>query len=89
MICKDNKDTVAIDCEMVAVGKEQKSALARAAIVDYNGNVLYDKVCRPEEEITDYRTKDSGIKRSDLDGAQSAKQVQKEVSEIIKVSGTT
>lgn len=33
------------------------SQLARIAIVDMNGTVLYDKLVKPESEIIDYLTK--------------------------------
>lgn len=49
----DNSQIVAMDCEMVGVGLSGKqSALARCSIVDYNGEVLYDKHVRPAEKIT-------------------------------------
>ena len=39
------KQCVAMDCEMVGVGRDGRySALARASIVDYRGETLYDKV---------------------------------------------
>lgn len=49
----DNSQIVAMDCEMVGVGLSGKqSALARCSIVDFNGEVLYDKHVRPAEKIT-------------------------------------
>lgn len=39
---------VGLDCEMVGIGPDGKqSALARACVVDFNGNVLYDRFVRP------------------------------------------
>jgi RNA exonuclease 4 len=53
---------LAIDCEMVGVGPEgYKSALARISIVNYFGHVILDTYVKPQEQITDYRTKHSGI----------------------------
>ncbi|POM78624.1 RNA uclease 4 [Phytophthora palmivora] len=55
----DNSRIVAMDCEMVGVGLSGKtSVLARCSIVDYDGNVLYDKHVRPVEKVTDFRTHD-------------------------------
>jgi len=52
---------VALDCEMVGVGQLKQNALARCSIVDYHGNVIYDQHIKPNEPVTDYRTKWSGI----------------------------
>ncbi|KAI9472213.1 MAG: hypothetical protein EXX96DRAFT_455889, partial [Benjaminiella poitrasii] len=53
---------VAIDCEMVGVGPGGiDSALARVSIVNYNGAVVLDCYVKPQEKVTDYRTKVSGI----------------------------
>lgn len=54
-------EVVAMDCEMVGLGPQRMSGLARCSIVNYYGTVLYDKYIRPEGEITDYRTRVSGI----------------------------
>lgn len=53
---------VSLDCEMVGVGPELKSALARCSIVSYSGHVLYDEYVRPNLPITDYRSRWSGIR---------------------------
>lgn len=53
---------IALDCEMVGVGVDGKeSVLARVVIVNSYGNVIFDKFCRPEERITDFRTNVSGV----------------------------
>ena len=53
---------IAIDCEMVGVGRDGiRSALARCSVVNYDGHVLYDRYVRPLEPVTDYRTHVSGI----------------------------
>ncbi|XP_021072033.1 interferon-stimulated gene 20 kDa protein isoform X2 [Mus pahari] len=54
-------EVVAMDCEMVGLGPQRVSGLARCSIVNIHGAVLYDKYIRPEGEITDYRTQVSGI----------------------------
>jgi RNA exonuclease 4 len=80
---------VALDCEMVGVGiKGSESVLARVAIVNSYGNVIYDQFVlnNPKDEIVDYRTKWSGIRPEDLrpGKARPFKVVQKEVADIIK-----
>lgn len=61
---------VAMDCEMVGTGLAGRtSELARCSLVDYHGNVLYDKYIRPCQAVTDYRTRWSGIQRHHLQNA--------------------
>lgn len=61
------KRAVALDCEMVGLGPTGKqNALARCSIVDFNGNELYDEIVKPKGFVTDFRTKYSGIRKSDL-----------------------
>lgn len=58
---------VALDCEMVGVGPEgRQDELARVSVVNYTGDVLYDTFVRPREPVTDYRTKFSGVRESDI-----------------------
>ena len=58
---------VGLDCEMVGLGDNgKKSALARACLVDYDGNVIYDNFVRPKGFVTDFRTKYSGVRKKDL-----------------------
>jgi Exonuclease len=53
---------VALDCEMVGVGKDGLcSALARVSIVNYHGHLLYDTYVKPMERIVDYRSEITGI----------------------------
>jgi RNA exonuclease 4 len=76
---------VAIDCEMVGVGPSgSESALARVSIVNFHGEVILDKFCRPQERVTDFRTHISGISPSCLKEAEYFHSVQKQVSDIIK-----
>uniref|UniRef100_A0A8C5VRU8 Interferon stimulated exonuclease 20 n=1 Tax=Microcebus murinus TaxID=30608 RepID=A0A8C5VRU8_MICMU len=60
---------VAIDCEMVGLGPHRESGLARCSIVNFHGEVLYDKFIRPEGDITDYRTRVSGVTPLHMVGA--------------------
>lgn len=58
---------VGLDCEMVGVGRDGKrSVLARACVVDYDGNTLYDAFCEVKERVVDFRTQYSGVRPSNL-----------------------
>ncbi len=70
---------------MVGVGPGRRSALGRISIVDYNGCVVYDVMCRPEEVITDYRTRWSGIRPSDMARAIPFDCVREQTLRIISV----
>lgn len=71
---------VALDCEMVGTGPGGRcSELARCSILDYHGNVLYDKYVRPCQPVTDYRTRWSGIRRHHLHNATPFIQAREEV----------
>ncbi|XP_063781845.1 apoptosis-enhancing nuclease [Pseudophryne corroboree] len=76
---------VAIDCEMVGTGPGGRiSELARCSVVDYKGDVVYDKYITPELPITDYRTRWSGITKRHMKDAVSFKTAQKEILQILK-----
>lgn len=71
---------VALDCEMVGTGPGGRcSELARCSIVDYHGNILYDKYVQPCQPVTDYRTPWSGIQRHHLLRATPFAQAREEV----------
>lgn len=73
---------VAIDCEMVGTGPQGKlSELARCSVVNYEGDVIYDKYVRPELPIVDYRTRWSGITKQHMKNAIPFKAAQAEVRE--------
>ena len=78
---------VGLDCEMVGVGPSgRQSALARACIVDFHGDVLYDRYVRPKGFVTDFRTKYSGVRSSNLRKGEacSFEECQRNVAELIK-----
>jgi RNA exonuclease 4 len=82
------ENAVAIDCEMVGVGYQ--SVLAHVAIVDFNGNEIYNKYVIPRsglQSITNYRTSFSGITPSTLRGLDKKthgfKVVRDEVRDIL------
>lgn len=80
---------VAMDCEMVGVGKDGKqNALARVSVVNYAGDVLYDSFVKVHERVSDYRTQWSGIRPEDVspdsDKAVEPFEAQHAVGEIFK-----
>ena len=84
---EERKRYVAMDCEMVGLGHAGKtSALARACLVDYDGSVLYDRFVRPKGYVTDFRTKYSGVRQSDLRMGEAVlfEECQRDVAKIMK-----
>ncbi|CAM9897617.1 unnamed protein product [Lampetra planeri] len=76
---------VAMDCEMVGTGRGgTESALARCSIVDYNKRVLYDEYVKPDQPVTDYRTRFSGILPRHLVHATSYEEARKEIKKILE-----
>lgn len=54
------RDILALDCEMVMTGPEEFS-LARISVVNWAGDVVLDKLVKPDKPITNYVTQYSGI----------------------------
>lgn len=75
---------VALDCEMVGVGDEKTSALARCSIVNHDGEAVYDVYVKPDKPITDYRTQWSGIRPKHMNNAISFRSARKKVKRLIK-----
>ncbi|NXV70587.1 AEN nuclease, partial [Atlantisia rogersi] len=76
---------VAIDCEMVGTGPQGRlSELARCSVVNYDGDVIYDKYVQPELPVVDYRTRWSGITRQHMTSAIPFKAAQAEILKILK-----
>ncbi|XP_047453092.1 apoptosis-enhancing nuclease [Mugil cephalus] len=76
---------VALDCEMVGTGLGGRcSELARCSILDYHGNILYDKYVRPCHPVTDFRTRWSGIQRHHLRNATPFAQAREEILRILE-----
>ncbi|GJQ08388.1 hypothetical protein GpartN1_g179.t1 [Galdieria partita] len=79
---------VALDCEFVGVGKLGKEhSLARVSIVNFKGEVLYDKyVVNDKEPVVDYRTSVSGIRPEHLKSSEALpfERVQQDVYAIIR-----
>ncbi|XP_040585997.1 interferon-stimulated gene 20 kDa protein isoform X3 [Mesocricetus auratus] len=77
-------EVVAMDCEMVGLGPLRASGLARCSIVNFSGTVLYDKYIRPEGEITDYRTRVSGITPQHMVRATPFGEARLEILQLLK-----
>ncbi|XP_065191034.1 uncharacterized protein LOC135822238 [Sycon ciliatum] len=82
---KEARKYIAIDCEFVGVGPNgSKNALARCSIVNHHGHVLYDTFVQPLEDVTDFRTRVSGVRPRDLKDAPSQSTVLSEVDKLMK-----
>ncbi|CAG9790477.1 unnamed protein product [Diatraea saccharalis] len=76
---------IAMDCEMVGIGHDGNDhMLARVSLVNKFGDCLYDKFVKAREEVVDYRTEVSGIRREDMLNGTDFNIVQQEVADIIK-----
>lgn len=76
---------VALDCEMVGVGKRgDRSVLARVSVVNAAGSVVFDSFVAPTEPVTDFRTKFSGVRARDLRNAPPFSQVKEKLTAILK-----
>ncbi|XP_054858750.1 apoptosis-enhancing nuclease [Eublepharis macularius] len=76
---------VAIDCEMVGTGPGGKvNELARCTVVNYDGDVVYDKYVRPQLPVVDYRTRWSGITRRHMEKATPFMKARAEVLQILR-----
>lgn len=53
-------------------------------MVNSAGNVLLDSFVRPNERVTDFRTRVSGVRPADLRGTPPFDQVQRQVSDLLK-----
>lgn len=75
---------VAIDCEMVGGGpRGQISMLARCSLVSYEGDVVFDEFIRPDQPVTCYRTRWSGIRPRDLNNAMPFQEAKKLVAKLL------
>ena len=80
----------ALDCEMVGVGPGGcESAVARVAVINWDGEVVIDRYVRPNCTVTDYRTHVSGVRPEDLErggenGASTLRECREEVRRILR-----
>jgi DNA polymerase III epsilon subunit-like protein len=64
------RSAVALDCEMVGVGDNKDSEIARISAIDYlTGEILIDTLVEPLQRVTDWRTKYSGITKTNITAA--------------------
>ncbi|XP_069909407.1 interferon-stimulated gene 20 kDa protein isoform X2 [Oryctolagus cuniculus] len=77
-------EVVAMDCEMVGLGPLRESGLARCSLVSLQGTVLYDKFILPEGEITDYRTRVSGVTPQHMATATPFAQARREILQLLR-----
>ena len=83
------KRVLAVDCEMVSVISplsgtlRSNSALARVAVVDSSGLVVFHSYAAPSGRVSDYRTEVSGIRAADLVGAPPFEVVRDGVLRVI------
>jgi len=76
---------LALDCEMVGTGPNAvRDALARVSIVNSAGAIVYDSFVSSSEKVTDYRTRWSGVRPSDLRGAPDAQTVRTAIGTLIR-----
>uniref|UniRef100_A0A146T166 Interferon stimulated exonuclease gene n=1 Tax=Fundulus heteroclitus TaxID=8078 RepID=A0A146T166_FUNHE len=76
---------VALDCEMVGTGPGGRcNELARCSVLDYHGNVLYDRYVRPCQPVTNFRTPWSGIRRHHLHNAVPFAQAREEIVALLE-----
>ncbi|KAL4613239.1 apoptosis-enhancing nuclease isoform X1 [Arapaima gigas] len=76
---------IALDCEMVGTGPGGRcSEVARCSLVNYYGEVVYDKYIKPCQPVVDYRTRWSGISKHHLVNAVPFKKARHEILQILK-----
>lgn len=77
--------TFALDCEFCQ--SESGKVLTRISLINFQNEVVMDLLVKPEEEITDYLTKYSGITEAKLEGVTTTlKEVQEKLLNIISSS---
>ncbi|KAF8610815.1 hypothetical protein BDV93DRAFT_540469 [Ceratobasidium sp. AG-I] len=80
-------DYVGLACLDVGAGAGGSvPMLARATVIDYRGNQIFDAFVKPTQEVVTYKTSSTGIKAEhlDTDSALPFELVQAKVSELIK-----
>lgn len=60
-----------------------KPCARRVCIVNNEGTVLMDKFVRPKERITDFRTRYSGVRPTDLRWAEAFEDIQRQAAAIL------
>lgn len=76
------REVVSVDCEMV--GCQGRNRVSAVAVVDVDGQVLYEAVVRPNERVDDYRLKYSSITRQQVECGRNEEVVLGEVRDVLK-----
>lgn len=78
----EGSHTFALDCEFCQA--DSGKVLTRISIVNFQNEVVYDQLVKPDEQITDYVTKYSGITEEMLAGETTTlKDVQEKVLSLV------
>mmetsp|Transcript_48856 Transcript_48856/g.110878 ORF Transcript_48856/g.110878 Transcript_48856/m.110878 type:complete len:282 (-) Transcript_48856:19-864(-) len=83
----EKEQYIGLDCEMVGTGEDgQQSVLARACLVDFDGNIVYDAFVKVDQRVTDFRTQYSGVRPSDLKSGKATtfKECVSKVAALVK-----
>ncbi|OBA22628.1 hypothetical protein METBIDRAFT_11441 [Metschnikowia bicuspidata var. bicuspidata NRRL YB-4993] len=81
----EGSHTFALDCEFCQA--ESGMVLTRISIVNFQNEVVYDQLVKPDEQIVDYVTKYSGITENMLAGETTTlKDVQEKVLSLVSSS---
>lgn len=81
----DGSHIFALDCEMCRA--EEGLVLARVSVVNFNLEVVYDKLVKPDVPIIDYMTRYSGITEEKLHNVTTTlKDVQEDILKIVSAS---
>jgi len=76
---------LAMDCEFGGYGvKGMSNCLIRISIVNYVGDIVLDAIVRPEQFVTDFRTRITGVRAGDLRNAVDFKIIQMNANELLK-----
>ncbi|KAL2107408.1 hypothetical protein VUR80DRAFT_5284 [Thermomyces stellatus] len=77
------RDVLALDCEMVMTGQDEFS-LARISVVNWSGDVVLDRLVKPDKPVTNYVTQYSGITEELLKPVTTTlRDIQNELLELI------
>ena len=69
-----------VSADRISILPQDYSPLSRS----FAGNVILDEYILPDEPITDYRTRWSGIRPRDLVGAPSFREVRQRVADAVR-----
>ncbi|XP_076393267.1 uncharacterized protein LOC100879718 isoform X2 [Megachile rotundata] len=77
-----NYGVYALDCEMCFTRRGLE--LAKVTVIGMDGNVVYDTLVKPDDEVIDYNTRFSGITATDLAKAsKTLRDVQRDLTSFV------